>query len=107
MNAHRLFIVLALSLPSVVALRAPTAENDLRLTTEDKKYLDALMKDFLFDPQGAERVEITTAVRTVSGGAFEEKAKGWLVASKDGRCGLNMAHPFVWAGHANDSNSAA
>jgi hypothetical protein len=62
-------------------------DNKSSLSGEDKKYLDGLMKDFIFDPAGAERVAVKVTVRSVWGGAGESLAEGWHVVGKDGKLG--------------------
>jgi hypothetical protein len=54
------------------------------LSADDKAFLDGLMKDFLFDPRGAQRVSVKVVVRSVWGGDAEGWSEGWLVRSKDG-----------------------
>jgi hypothetical protein len=54
------------------------------LTAEDKKYLDGLMTEFLFDPKGAERVTIRNAVWSL-GGASIEGVDGWYVPGTGGK----------------------
>lgn len=87
MSRHRLFVSLALLLPVTCAWGEPAVEKEPALTAEDKKYLDGLMREFLFDPKGAERVTVPTVVRTVWASADEVAADGWLVPGKDGRPG--------------------
>ena len=67
--------------PGVLLLGAfvPTglrADKEPALTAEDKKYLDGLMKEFLFDPKGAERVTVKTVSRSVSGHADDSPTGG-------------------------------
>ncbi|WP_157370000.1 hypothetical protein [Zavarzinella formosa] len=64
--------------------RMPAAEKAARLTDEDKKFLAALVKDFLFDPAGAERVSVPVVIRTVWTRSEKKTTEGWLVAGKDG-----------------------
>jgi hypothetical protein len=52
--------------------------------TEDEKLLQGLLKDFLFDPKGAERVEVAVKIREVRGSAGQVKVQGWLVKAKEG-----------------------
>ena len=50
---------MTLLLPAAFAIRVPAAtQQPPALTAEDKQFLDALMKDFLFDPKGAQRQPI-------------------------------------------------
>ncbi|QEL20687.1 hypothetical protein [Limnoglobus roseus] len=65
----------------------PAAADEPTLAAADKKYLDGLMADFLFDPKGAERVAVPVVVRTVWATADEGTTEGWLVPAKDGKPG--------------------
>ncbi len=87
MNPRRLSLVVALLLFSSVVGRVPAVDKAPTLTAEDKKYLDGLMKEFLFDPNGAERVTVKVVVRTVWASSRDTTAEGWLVAGKDGKPG--------------------
>jgi hypothetical protein len=78
-------LAVLLSAPS--AVQAPAAEKEPALTAEDKKYLDGLMKEFLFDPQGAQRVTVKVLVRSVWASSEKATAEGWLVAGKKGKPG--------------------
>ena len=84
---HTLSAVLALLLAITFGRCEPPAEKPPALTAEDKKYLDGLMKDFLFDLKGAERVTIKIVVLNVWSSAEDQTREGWLVASKDGKPG--------------------
>jgi hypothetical protein len=87
MSAHRPSLVLALLFFVTAAAWATAADKPPALSAEDKKYLDGLMKEFLFDPKGAERVNVKTVVRTVWAASREVQAEGWLVPAKDGKPG--------------------
>jgi hypothetical protein len=83
MNPHRLSLTLPLLLAVALAVAAPVASRQKpALTAEDRKYLDGLMKDFLFDPQGAERVSIKMVVRTVWTDTEVVQVGGWFVPGK-------------------------
>jgi hypothetical protein len=96
MSTHRVWLVLALLLFALVVRPTVAAEKEPRLTVEDKKYLDSLMKEFLFDPQGAERVRVKTVVRTVWASAGETTAEGWLCPGKDGKPGQVYFTDGAW-----------
>ena len=59
--------------------KAPT------LTAEDKKLLDGLVKDYLFDPIDAQRVRVKTVARTVWTKTITVEREGWFVAAKGDR----------------------
>jgi hypothetical protein len=67
-----------------------------KLSTADQKSLDGLFEQFLFDPRGAQRVEVTITERTVRGDTFVWHRLGWHVPAK-GRVlftdGANMQAP--------------
>jgi hypothetical protein len=84
MYARLVLSVLAVLLLMPVGGRTDDVQKASTLTAEDKKYLDSLMKEFLFDPQGAERVSVKTLVRTVRGTSSEEICEGWFVRGADG-----------------------
>jgi hypothetical protein len=77
--------VIALSLPA--GQPGPTVAKAPALSAKDKACLDGLIKDFLIDPRGAERVRFQMAVRSVWTGTGEVTAEGWLVPGKDGQPG--------------------
>src|SRR5437660_12216631 len=52
--------------------------------TEDEKLLETLLRDFLFDPRGAERVQVTLKEPGWYGEPKEVKREGWLVRDKAG-----------------------
>lgn len=52
--------------------------------TEDEKLLETLLRDFLFDPQGAERVKVTLIEPSWHEGLKEVTREGWLVRDKAG-----------------------
>ena len=60
------------------------SEPPKTLSAEDKKYLDGLMAEFLFDPKGAERVTIRTSVGSL-GGVSAEEVDGWYVPGMNGQ----------------------
>ena len=87
MSVHRLSLVLVLLLPSTLVVRLPAAEKEPGLTAEDKKYLDGLMKEFLFDRKGADAPTVTTIIHTVWASAGRTTTDGWFLAGKDGKPG--------------------
>ena len=87
MSPHTLSFVAAVLFSSMVVVQAHAVEETPSLTAEDKQYLDGLMREFLFDPEGAERVAVKTVARTVRATVEEITAEGWLVAGKDGKPG--------------------
>jgi hypothetical protein len=54
----------------------------VKLTAADRKYLDGLFQDFLFDPTGATRMEVKVSRRSLRGDHYEERRIGWHVAEK-------------------------
>jgi hypothetical protein len=69
------------------AKREPMAATAPVLSLQDRAYLDGLVKDFLFDPRGAERVQFETLVRTVGPITLRMTERGWLVPGKNGQPG--------------------
>jgi hypothetical protein len=65
-----------------VAVRGEPAQES-PLAAEDRRLLEGLLADFLFDPRGAERV----SVKFDLDGGRSKKREGWLVAGKDGKPG--------------------
>jgi hypothetical protein len=86
MNAPRM-ILLITSFVCAADLNLLGSNEKAQLSSEDAKYLDKLMREFLFDPTGAERVSIKVIVRSVWGGAGETAADGWYVPGKEGKPG--------------------
>src|SRR5262249_14809132 len=76
-------------LPVALTGRASAApQGQPALSAEDKKYLDGLLKEFLFDPpKRAVRVTVQVEVHDVSGFKYSEQAKGWLEPGQDGKPG--------------------
>src|SRR5262245_53478412 len=86
MSAPRLSLVLSLLFASLFAAQSLAAdEKEPALTARDKKYIDGLLTEFLFDPRGAERVAVKTVVRTVWAETEEATREGWLVPDKEGK----------------------
>jgi hypothetical protein len=50
MSAQPFSLVVAVLFSSMVVVRGHAAEEAPHLTTEDRKYLDGLMREFVFDP---------------------------------------------------------
>lgn len=57
---------------------------DARLSPADARYLDSLLRDFLFDPIGAERVRVS-GYADQSAGSTPATRDGWLVRGHNGR----------------------
>jgi hypothetical protein len=53
MSAQPFSLAVAVLFSSMVVVRGHAAEEAPHLTTEDRKYLDGLMREFVFDPKGA------------------------------------------------------
>lgn len=87
MTALRLPLALAALLAATAIPPVPAADKELALTAEGKKYLDGLLKEFLFDPKGGERVAVKTVVRSVWASAGEAQAEGWFVPAPEGKPG--------------------
>lgn len=77
----RSHVCISLAFLSLVLLGGPLhgGEQDKALATEDERLLESLLRDFLFDPKGAERVRVV-----VKHQYFEEKRDGWLVKKDSG-----------------------
>ncbi len=86
MNLRHLVLAVAL-LPAFAVPPSVGVEQNLGLSAEGKKFLDSLMKDFLFDPKGAQRVSVKLPVRTIWGTSEQIQAAGWFVPGKDGEPG--------------------
>src|SRR5882724_7433666 len=76
-------ILLVLSL-AAIAGAAHADEKNKYPSAEDEKLLQGLLRDFVFDPQGAERVAANVRVRTVAAYAAQVYVQGWLVRRKEG-----------------------
>ncbi len=61
----------------------PTAAKPL--SAADKQLLAGLLKQFLVDPQGAQRVRVTVARRTVWGTTEKVSREGWLRTGQSGQ----------------------
>jgi hypothetical protein len=59
---------------------AADPQNVPALTAKDREFLAGLVKQFLFDPKGAQRVRVQTIRRTAWRTAQEALREGWLVA---------------------------
>ena len=75
---------------SVVAIAAawavePADNEPAALSSADQKLLDGLLKQFLFDPQGARYVCVKTTCRTVWASSVEIPREGWLVEKQSGK----------------------
>jgi hypothetical protein len=72
----------------VIVLIVPVAtsqgKNAPELSAADRNFLDGLFEEFLFDPRGAQRVEVRITHRFNDGsGTYEERRLGWHVAAKN------------------------
>jgi hypothetical protein len=79
MKSLRLFAYFTIGVLAVSGDRALAQNRKASISPDDEKLLSALMKDFLFDPLGAQRVEAPATVRSVWGGAQILQLQGWLV----------------------------
>ncbi len=102
MRRHSLFAFAALLLSIGLLGHATAADKAPTLTAEDKKFLEGLMKDFLFDPKGAERVTFKMIGPSIWGLKNEEPAEGWLVPGRDG----NAARVYFADGHSIVASTA-
>lgn len=57
------------------------------LSSVERRLLDGLMKEFVFDPQGAQYVRVKAKYRAAWGRSEELPREGWLVASKNEKSG--------------------
>lgn len=64
------------------AVQAPAVQA---LADSDRSFLEGLLKQFLFDPQGAQRVVVPFTYRTVWAKTTEFTRAGWLVPGKLGQ----------------------
>jgi hypothetical protein len=55
------------------------------LSAEDRKLLDGLIEQFLFDPRGAQRVVVKSVERSVWASSAEVERAAWLVPEKEGK----------------------
>lgn len=88
MRRHSLFVFVALLLSTGLPGRAMATDKAPMLTAEDKKLLEDLMKDFLFDPKGAERVVVKTIGHGLFGNDYERNREGWLLTGRNGEPGF-------------------
>ena len=76
-------LALAIIACAALAGSASAQQGNPSLSKDDKKLLESLLKDFLFDPKGAERVRVVLRPRT-PWQPDEEVREGWLVKAKSG-----------------------
>lgn len=62
----------------VVAVNGIHGQEKKTLSAEDEKLLQGLVRDFLFDPKGAERVQAEVRVRMVWAAEGNEKTQAWV-----------------------------
>src|SRR5262245_14560938 len=70
-----------LSLPLVLSLALQSTAKqatDKSLAKEDQQLLQAVLRDFLFDPEGTERVEIRAGERDSRFGWMSIKNRDWV-----------------------------
>src|SRR2546430_15384630 len=77
--------LLAFAVLVLVATAALPAAQGPTLTAQDKKLLDDLFKDTLFDPQGAQRVRVQVTMRTVWADTVEAEREGWYLPAAGGK----------------------
>src|SRR5438128_2749662 len=82
MTTTRLLMFSALLVLATAALSPGQGPS---LTAEDKKLLDDLYKDTLFDPQGAQRVRIQVTMRTVWADTVQAEREGWYLPAAGGK----------------------
>ena len=76
--------VLALIVMAPAQAADPAAKATV-LSSVDQKLLGGLLKQFLFDPKGAQYVRVKTTCRTVWASSLEVSCEGWLVPSPDAK----------------------
>jgi hypothetical protein len=81
---HRLASFLIVLSLSVRGSMAHAEKKNKDLGPGDEKLCQGLLREFLFDPKGAERVEVPVKVRSVWTNATVVKLQGWLVKRKEG-----------------------
>ena len=75
-------IIVSVSL--TIANAAEPATKSSGLTDSDKKLLDKILKQFLFDPVGSQYVQVKTTCRTAWGSDGQIARYGWLKSEKPG-----------------------
>jgi hypothetical protein len=78
-----LLLFLSVSLMRIAREEGPPPTREV-LTKEDRTFLDGMLKDFLFDPTGAQRVVVKARARTLAG-TVDMRREGWLVPARGGR----------------------
>lgn len=64
---------------------AEPATNASALSSADQKVLDDILKQFVFDPKGAQYVHVKTTCRTAWASTARVLREGWLVRSQEGK----------------------
>ena len=77
-------VILAIAALAPTEAAEPAAKATV-LSAADQKLLDSLMKQFLFDPKGAQYVRVKTTCRTVWASTGEILREGWLVPGQNGK----------------------
>src|SRR5439155_5098096 len=65
--------------------RAGDEAKNQALSAEDRKLLDGLIQQFLFDPRGAQRVLVKAVERSVWTRKEDVERPAWLVPGKEGK----------------------
>lgn len=81
----RIPILAVIYLLPIVALAAQAGRGATPLSAEQRKLLDGLIDEFLFDPTGAQRVRVKTTIRTVWASSAPITREGWLVPGEGDR----------------------
>jgi hypothetical protein len=71
-------LVIGCLLLLAISSQAAAEEMPPKLTDEQKKLLDELLKDTVVDPKGCQRASIKTTVRSVWASSAEARIEGWL-----------------------------
>jgi hypothetical protein len=90
MRDHRpiwtICVVLVMPLATAGMAAGPNEPTTVKpLSAEEKQLLAGLLKQFLVDSQGAQRVRVHRTMRTAWGTTEEADQEGWLVAGRGGQ----------------------
>src|SRR5437762_850310 len=77
--------LLALAALLLVATAALSPAQQPAFSADDKKLLDDLLKDTLFDPKGTQRVRVKLPVRTAWADMVQAEREGWYVPAAAGK----------------------
>src|SRR5438552_14397214 len=80
-------LALAVAIPAALAVCKAGGDDakSQTLSAEDRKLLDGLIQQFLFDPRGAQRVLVKTVERSVWTRKEDVERAAWLVPGKEGK----------------------